>query len=90
MPLVSVTAGSYQFMHAVGGPDADELFDHETDPGEQNNLAAAEPAVAASLREKIEAYLEDKPAADAAPREVELDEMHLEQLRALGYLGGKR
>jgi len=90
MPLVSVTAGSHQLIHAVGRPGEDQLFDHARDPDEQNNIADAAPALAASLRSQIEAYLIQGTAGAAAPREVELDEMHLEQLRALGYMGGRR
>ena len=45
------------------------------------------PERAVALREKAEQYLADATSPwGSDPHEVELDEMKLEQLRALGYV----
>ena len=65
-----------------------ELYDLETDPGEQRNLAAHEPALAARYRERLFAHLGALRGAaryDASAR-VPLTPELAEQLRALGYL----
>ena len=84
-PLVTITDTGYRLLHPVTGGGRDELYDLATDPGEQTNLAEQQPEKLATLRAKIEQYLKTPPPADWSSREVELDEMHLEQLRALGY-----
>ena len=61
-------------------------FDKSQDPMEQQNLAQEEPEVTASLNEMAVGYLESPPPpwGEDAPS-VEIDEMQLNQLRALGY-----
>ena len=46
---------------------------------------ADEPDAAKQLREQAESYLASRPAWDGEVRPLELDEMELNQLRALGY-----
>jgi arylsulfatase A-like enzyme len=60
-----------------------QLFDLAKDPGELRNLAGAEPARLAELREVAEPWVARGPIE----RETEhVDPEALEQLRALGYL----
>ena len=87
-PLVSVTSGRYRLFHPVTPPGKDQLFDLGTDPQEQADLVQDQPQLVESLREEIARYLQDSEAPWGAPREVEIDEMHLGQLRALGYMAG--
>ena len=63
----------------------EELFDAERDPRELENRLEDEPEVAERLREQAERYLASQPPwKDSAPP-LELDELQLNQLRALGY-----
>jgi choline-sulfatase len=61
-----------------------ELYDLERDRGETADRSAAEPAVAESLRQALQAALATRPpqAMVAASREEQ------ERLRALGYIAG--
>lgn len=47
--------------------DRAELYDLERDPGERTDLAAAQPAKAAQLRKRLEAWLRDTQAQIPAP-----------------------
>jgi arylsulfatase A-like enzyme/Flp pilus assembly protein TadD len=60
-----------------------ELYDLDSDPGEERDRIADEEAVAASLR----ARFDELPRPDAI-RAVSLDAGTLASLHALGYLGG--
>ena len=63
----------------------EELFDLETDPGEQRNAIAEQPTVAAELRAEIAEF---EASARRLPREygAERTREHEEHLRALGYI----
>jgi arylsulfatase A-like enzyme len=61
-----------------------ELYDLAADPREGADLAESDPALSDALREQIDSYLAE-PGPTWATEEVELDEMMLNQLRALGY-----
>ncbi len=82
-PTVSITEGGKRFVYR--GPDDLELFEHETDPWEQRNLASPRGEEVERLRSEAEELLAEKPAWGTPPK-VELDEMYLDQLRALGYV----
>jgi len=85
-PLVAVTEDHLRLLVDTGDTDAVELYDLDADPKEQENLAKARPEDAARLKGEIDHYLENaEPPWGAAPGVVELDEMKLNQLRALGY-----
>jgi arylsulfatase A-like enzyme len=87
-PIVAVIEGPYRWIQPLAGPAAGQLFDHRDDPREQHDVAAREPETAARLRARVAAYSSFPPATWGAPAEVELDQMRLEQLRALGYVVG--
>ena len=62
------------------------LFDTETDPGEQENIFAPGEAQSERLLEIArEEYESPRNAWNTEALQVELDEMRLNQLRALGY-----
>jgi choline-sulfatase len=88
--IVSVTDGQWRLMMHVDNPKGLELFDSATDPGDAHNLledGAEAPEAATRLHEEADAYLANAASPwGKAPAEVELDEMRLEQLRALGYV----
>jgi arylsulfatase A-like enzyme len=83
-PLLAVSDGALRLLHRSGSPEADELYDLARDPREQRNLRADRPDDIARLRAVAEAHLEEKPPWGTAPQ-LELDEMELNNLRALGY-----
>jgi arylsulfatase A-like enzyme len=80
--IFAITRGRYRGQSVKA--DGFELYDLETDPGEQRDIAADEPEAVAELRASLAEHGE---SADPPwkPREVELDQMLLNQLRALGY-----
>jgi arylsulfatase A-like enzyme len=86
------------FMHAISlgslryvvGRDSDDrpvedLFDASADPFERKNLATTNPEELAKMRELLEHYRELKPDWEGGVKTLEIDEMELNQLRALGY-----
>jgi arylsulfatase A-like enzyme len=86
--IVAVTDGSRRFITRIGEPDGDELFDHGEDPSEQRNLIRESSAAPEDLRALVEAYAESggEPPWGTQAGEVELDELRLNHLRALGYV----
>ncbi len=90
-PIVSVTEDEQRLIWHEHD-DRVELYDLRSDPGETRDLSEKQPERVAGLRELIEAYRAGAPDDDART-EVELDEMMLNQLRALGYVvkdGGRK
>jgi len=91
-PLVAVTRGSIRAMQPTSPDKAGsaELYDHTSDPWEKKNLAVADEKGARQLPPDIAKLLQDYMAqptvAWGKPKEVELNEMELNQLRALGYV----
>lgn len=85
-PQVAVALGDHRFV-LTRGSDAplEELFDRRGDRFETRNVIASDPEIANRLREEAQRYLESTPAWVEAVPTVELDEMELNQLRALGY-----
>jgi choline-sulfatase len=81
--LTSISDGRYHFIAAPRR----ELYDTQTDPGEQHNIAEVNPsrteAQARALRELLARTTATAPAA--APRPVDPDVEA--RLRALGYVG---
>jgi arylsulfatase A-like enzyme len=89
-PTVAVSEGRYRFITVPPswgrGPPQEELFDRATDPGELRDLIDSEPEVASRMRQAARAYLENTaPPWGVEAETLELDEMQLNQLRALGY-----
>jgi arylsulfatase A-like enzyme len=86
-PLVGVTYGTKRFFLPLKHPENASLFDRETDPAETDNLIESDPEASASLRALVDAYLEGATSPwGVEVKEVELDALRLEQLRALGYV----
>ena len=83
---VSVVGDGYRYVRfeEAGGEVKEELFDLERDPAELHDVLAEAGERAAGLRSHAEAYLKRNPHW-AMPEDLEMDEMQLNQLRALGY-----
>ncbi len=88
-PLVAVQDGAWRLIYRTQHVEGAELFDRATDPLEQENLAEREPERLEALRAEAEARLADEVPWGEVP-EVEIDDMRLEQLRALGYVEAGR
>ena len=68
------------------GGEIDQLFDASADPEERLDVFEEKPAVSDALGEQATRFLEPKETVwGVAPTRVEIDEMELNQLRALGY-----
>jgi arylsulfatase A-like enzyme len=86
-PTVAVADQGFRFVlsHSDDGRKVEELFDAKSDAGELRNVIQDNPERAELLRGLAESYLESKPAWEGDVQPLELDEMQLQQLRALGY-----
>jgi arylsulfatase A-like enzyme len=84
-PMISVSQGKYRFIYSSAHPDKGQLFDKDTDPKEQYDIAATNPDLADKMKGLAETYLTFPPPSWGGAQSIELDEMQLNQLRALGY-----
>ena len=85
-PMVAVNQGQWRLMFRAGAPERTELYDKSADPREQRNIVGEQPEVTERLKERAVAYLKSPPPpwGEDTPS-VEIDEMQMNQLRALGY-----
>ena len=88
-PHVALVDGDFRFLYTshVKGKPGLELFDSATDPGELENLVGENPETAEEMSSLVRTYLDHSPSppwGDDAPP-LEIDEIQLNQLRALGY-----
>jgi arylsulfatase A-like enzyme len=88
-PMISVTKGPWRFIEPIRFPDRASLYDHRSDPREQDNVLEQQPELVAQMRAERDRYFALPDAPWGKPSEVQIDRMRLEQLRALGYdIGG--
>ncbi len=80
---VTVVEGPYRFVSGTGitGQYFESLLSFED--GENEDLLEAKPEIAEALREAVKAHAASESRYSAP--DLELDEMQLDQLRALGY-----
>jgi arylsulfatase A-like enzyme len=86
-PLLAVARGDKRLVVDYRpAENAEELFDRSVDPRELTNMLAEQPDAADALRALAEEYFESPPAPWGAEATLmEIDEMQMNQLRALGY-----
>jgi arylsulfatase A-like enzyme len=84
-PMVAVNDGRWRLIYRALTPKRSELYDKLDDPHEQRDLAGEQPEVLEDLNERASAYLQSDPPPWGEAPTVEIDEMQLNQLRALGY-----
>jgi arylsulfatase A-like enzyme len=88
LPTVAVTQGSSRYVMTTlpDGREHEEIFDARGDALELHNLLEKRPELAERLRALAHSHLEGPPAPWAEEvMTLEMDEMQLNQLRALGY-----
>jgi len=88
-PHVALVDGDMRFFYTTlpNKPPRLELFDASEDPDELENVADEHPEAVERMSGLARAYIDNSPAppwGDAAPP-LEIDEIQLNQLRALGY-----
>jgi arylsulfatase A-like enzyme len=85
-PMVAVNQGRWRLIYRAASPERSELYDKWQDPLEQQDLAGEQSEVLADLKAMAGTYLQSRPPpwGEDTPT-VEIDEMELNQLRALGY-----
>lgn len=82
--VVGLRLGGVRLIHDARSADQPLLFDLEVDPLEADDVHDDYSELASALRARVDAYLDlDSPWGEAP--QIELDELHLRQLRALGY-----
>jgi arylsulfatase A-like enzyme len=88
-PMVSVAEQRFRYVafhNAKGEVTREELFDGELgDRKERENRLDAEPEVAERLRQVERDYVHSPPAWQKPRHTLQIDEIQLNQLRALGY-----
>ena len=84
-PIVAVRRGSHRLIHDVVGAQRDTLYDLASDPLGLLDIAEANPEITQQLTLEIERYLERGVVWNEGAPRVELEDMQLNQLRALGY-----
>lgn len=86
-PMVSVTDGDKRLIWYPKSPYRTQLYDLAADPGEKKNLYDPSDPEVQRLMAMARSYLENAKSPWGAGREqVELDDLRLNQLRALGYM----
>ena len=84
--IFSARTGRYKWIGRAKVTDPTEIYDLESDPGEQNNLAG-DAELRARGRDLLQVYREmDASAAPGTRREREVDTRTQDKLRALGYV----
>jgi arylsulfatase A-like enzyme len=85
-PLIGIQRGEWQLFHDLENPERDELYDEARDPAQKLNLAGKRAEEVAELTGLVQEYLDGAESPwGVEPPEVQLSEMQLGQLRALGY-----
>jgi len=84
-PVIGVQQGAYRLIHDVNHPEKDQLFHVESDRLEKTDVARDATDALAKLQDRAKLYLQGKTPWEGGAPEIELDDLHLRQLRALGY-----
>jgi len=84
--IVALTRGDARVIMNGVRTKSVEFYDSRRDPGELSDRAAEHPPELATMVEQIGRYLKDsKPPWGIESPTIEVDELQLNQLRALGY-----
>jgi hypothetical protein len=67
------------------GKTSEQLFDRGNDPHELTNIGPENPETLQRMSALTDSYLENEVSWEEGTPSLELDEIQLNQLRALGY-----
>ena len=67
------------------GGYTEELFDTSRDADELEDIGEQESEITARLSKLADDYLDQEPSWEGGAPQLEIDEIQLQQLRALGY-----
>ena len=84
-PNIAVNQGKWRFFQTERNPDRLELYDKFADRAEAVNLADENPEIVKELQAVIAEHLEDSSPPWGEAPSIEIDDLQLNQLRALGY-----
>lgn len=88
-PTVAVSQSGFRYVLLPQGDAIEKqnhrLFDARTDKAELRNVVETEPEVAQRMRAIVDRYLAQVPPWGDTTEVIEIDEIQLNQLRALGY-----
>ena len=84
---VSVIEERFRYVRTPSpdGSYQEELFDLGADPDQLVDVREDNPGIVEELRERADSYLAGEPPWTEATPDLEMDEIQLNQLRALGY-----
>jgi hypothetical protein len=85
-PLISMIKDQYRFIWQREKEGRHWLYDQRTDPLEIKNLSQQDPERVELLKADIDDFFEQGSGGALRAEEVELDQLKLHQLRALGYV----
>jgi arylsulfatase A-like enzyme len=84
-PLFALRDDGKRLLFRPKRPEATEIYDLASDPGEKRNLRGAPPEWVEPFRAEIQSQIE-QPVPWGEATEVSVDDMRRNQLKALGYL----
>lgn len=84
--VMAVREGPLRLVHHPTKPEEDKLYNIELDPMEMRNLASEQPKSMEEMTRLADEHTKQAPAWQGGAPEVEIGEMHLRQLRAIGYV----
>jgi arylsulfatase A-like enzyme len=84
-PLFALRDDGKRLLFRPARPDATEIYDLSSDPGEKRNLRATPPEWVEPFKEEIQSHI-DQPVPWGEATEVSVDDMRRNQLKALGYV----
>jgi arylsulfatase A-like enzyme len=81
--IVALTDGPLRVLMHRTEPNKDQFYDWSTDPLEEKDLYGDNPPQLAGMIEAVDTYLNESSGVE--PKTIEIDQMRLNQLKALGY-----
>jgi len=85
-PLKSITRAGWKFIASPDNMKAGLLFDLRSDPGETNNLFAANPAMAAQMIQGLQEWMDANRQFEAPKGSIHLTAEQEKILKSVGYL----
>jgi len=84
-PLFALRDDGKRLLFRPKRPEASEIYDLASDPGEKRNLRGAPPEWVEPFKAELQSQIE-QPVPWGEATEVSVDDMRRNQLKALGYM----